>query len=157
MTKTRWLSVAAILCGLLGCPPALAAPITTGRQVIDINGTPMVVFTYRPAGCSDPALLLVFHGIARNARACRDDARVPAGGRAGVRQTRLSHLALPARRHRQGGRGAGCARMERHAGARSRRLGQEGRPLAYFLLGHSAGAQFLDRLAAFVPTEATRI
>jgi hypothetical protein len=34
---------------------------------------------------------------------------------------------------------------------------QEGRPLAYFLLGHSAGAQFLDRLAAFVPTEATRI
>jgi hypothetical protein len=34
---------------------------------------------------------------------------------------------------------------------------QEGRPLAYSLLGHSAGAQFLDRLAAFVPTEARRI
>jgi hypothetical protein len=32
-----------------------------------------------------------------------------------------------------------------------------GRPLAYSLLGHSAGAQFLDRLAAFVPTEARRI
>src|SRR5262245_7374656 len=75
MTKTRWFSVAAFLCGLLGCPPALAAPITTGRQVIDINGTPMVVFAYRPAGCSDPALLLVFHGIARNARTYRDDAR----------------------------------------------------------------------------------
>jgi len=75
MTKTRWFSVAAILCGLLGCPPVAAAPITTGRQVIDINGTPMVVFTYRPATCSDPALLLVFHGIARNARTYRDDAR----------------------------------------------------------------------------------
>jgi len=75
MTKTRCLSVAAILCGLLGCAPVLAAPITTGRQVIDINGTPMVVFTYRPAGCSDPALLLVFHGIARNAGTYRDDAR----------------------------------------------------------------------------------
>src|SRR5262249_61011522 len=35
----------------------------------------MVVFTYRPAGCSDPALLLVFHGIARNARTYRDAAR----------------------------------------------------------------------------------
>ena len=75
MTKTRWFSVAAILCGLLGCPPVLAAPITTGRQAIDINGTPMVVFTYRPATCSDPALLLVFHGIARNARTYRDGAR----------------------------------------------------------------------------------
>jgi hypothetical protein len=34
---------------------------------------------------------------------------------------------------------------------------QEERPLAYSLLGHSAGGQFLDRLAAFVPTEARRI
>ena len=75
MTTTRCLSVAAILCGLLGCPPALAAPIATGRQVIDINGAPMMVFTYRPGECSDPALLMVFHGVARNARTYRDDAR----------------------------------------------------------------------------------
>ena len=34
---------------------------------------------------------------------------------------------------------------------------QEGKPIAYSLLAHSAGAQFLDRLAAFVPTEAKRI
>jgi hypothetical protein len=34
---------------------------------------------------------------------------------------------------------------------------QEGKPLPYSLLAHSAGAQFLDRLAAFVPTEAKRI
>ena len=34
---------------------------------------------------------------------------------------------------------------------------QEGKTLAYSLLAHSAGAQFLDRLAAFVPTEAKRI
>src|SRR5262245_8922503 len=75
MPKTRCLAVAAILCGLLGYAPVLAAPITTGRQVIDINGTPMVVFTCRPAGCSDPALLLIFHGIARNAHTYRDDVR----------------------------------------------------------------------------------
>ena len=60
---------------LAGCAPVAAAPITTGRQVIDINGAPMVVFTYRPPECSDPALLLVFHGVARNARTYRDDAR----------------------------------------------------------------------------------
>jgi len=31
------------------------------------------------------------------------------------------------------------------------------RPIAYSLFGHSAGGQFVDRLAAFVPTEARRI
>src|SRR6516162_9533289 len=127
-TMTRGLSVAAILCGFLGGAPVAAAPITTGRQVIDINGAPMVVFTYRPGGCSDPALLMVFHGVARNARTYRDDARdrgppLPARRRAGIRQTRLSRLALPARRHRQGRGGAGGARLDRQAGARSRRLG----------------------------------
>src|SRR6516165_1290832 len=145
MTTTRCLSVAAILCGFLGCAPVAAAPITTGRQVIDINGAPMVVFTYRPDGCSDPALLMVFHGIARNARTYRDDARAIAD--------RLCLLviapvfdkrAFPAWRYQRGG-------IVKDA------VAQEGRPLAYSLLGHSAGAQFLDRLAAFVPTEARRI
>src|SRR6516162_9401302 len=150
MTKTRWFSVAAILCGLLGCPPVLAAPITTGRQAIDINGTPMVVFTYRPATCSDPALLLVFHGIARNARTYRDDARALAD--------RLSLLAVapvfdkrafPAWRYQRGGivkdgvvqnarEWSGTQVLDIIAWARA----QEGRPLAYSLLGHSAGAQF---------------
>src|SRR5499433_3880427 len=159
MTKTRCLAVAAILCGLLGCAPVLAAPITTGRQVIDINGTPMVVFAYRPAGCSDPALLLVFHGIARNARTYRDDARALAD--------RLCLLviapvfdkrAFPTWRYQRGGivkegvvqdarEWSGTQVLDLVAWA----------PLAYSLLGHSAGAQFLDRLAAFVPTEARRI
>src|SRR5262249_8676714 len=165
MTKTRWFSVAAILCGLLGCPPVAAALITTGRQMIDINGTPMVVFTYCPAGCSDPALLLVFHGIARNARTYRDDARALAD--------RLCLLviapvfdkrAFPTWRYQRGGivkegvvqdarEWSGTQVLDLVAWARA----QEGRPLAYSLLGHSAGAQFLDRLAALVPTEARRI
>ena len=149
MTKTRCLAVAAILCGLLGCAPVLAAPITTGRQVIDINGAPMVVFTYRLAGCSDPALLLVFHGIARNARTYRDDARVLAD--------RLCLLvvapvfdkrAFPNWRYQRGGivkdavvqnarDWTGTLVLDLIAWAR----GQEGRPLPYSLLGHSAGGQ----------------
>jgi dienelactone hydrolase len=169
MMQTRCLSVAAILCGLLGgllgCPPVLAAPITTGRQVIDINGTPMVVFTYRPAGCSNPALLLVFHGNARNARTYRDDARALAD--------RLCLLvvapvfdkrAFPTWRYQRGGivknavvqdarDWTGRLVLDLVAWARQ----QEGRSLPYSLLGHSAGGQFLDRLAAFVPTEARRI
>jgi hypothetical protein len=34
---------------------------------------------------------------------------------------------------------------------------EEGRTLAYSMIGHSAGAQFLARLAAFVPHDARRI
>src|SRR5262249_48825277 len=76
MMKTRYFSVAAMLYYyLLGPTPAVAVPIVTGRRVIDINGPRMVVFTYRLAGCSDPSLLMVFHGIARNARSYRDYAR----------------------------------------------------------------------------------
>jgi hypothetical protein len=165
MTTTRYLSVVAVLCGLLGWAPVAAAPIMTGRQVIDINGTPMVVFTYRPAGCSDPTLLLVFHGIARNARTYRDDARVLAD--------RLCLLviapvfdkrAFPTWRYQRGGivKGGVVQDARDWTGARVLDLvawarAQEGRPLAYSLLAHSAGAQFLDRLAAFVPTEARRI
>src|SRR5262245_64637830 len=72
---TRLATAAMMLGSLLGAMPLAAAPIETGRQIADVSGTPMVVFTYRPAGCSDPSLLMVFHGIARNARAYRDDGR----------------------------------------------------------------------------------
>jgi alpha-beta hydrolase superfamily lysophospholipase len=165
MTKTRCLSVAAILWGLLGSTPVVAAPIATGRQTIDIDGTPMAVFTYRPAGCSDPALLLVFHGVTRNARSYRDDARAIAD--------RLCLLvvapvfdkrAFPVWRYQRGGivkdavvqdarEWTGRVVLDLITWVRR----QEGRPLPYSLLGHSAGGQFLDRLAAFVPTEAKRI
>jgi hypothetical protein len=150
---------------LLGCAPVAAAPITTGRQVIDINGTPMVVFTYRPPACSDPALLMVFHGVARNARTYRDDARAIADRLCLlVLAPVFDKRAFPAWRYQRGGivkdavvqdarDWTGRLVLDLAAWARA----QEGRPLAYSLLGHSAGAQFLDRLAAFVPTEARRI
>jgi len=124
-----------------------------------------VVFTYRPGGCSDPALLMIFHGVARNARTYRDDAHAIA--------ERLCLLvvapvfdkrAFPAWRYQRGGivKDAVVQDARDWTGRLVLDLvawawAQEGRPLAYSLLGHSAGAQFLDRLAAFVPTEARRI
>ena len=64
-----------LVSALLGSTPILAGPIATGKQTADVNGTRMTVFTYRPAGCSDPSLLLVFHGARRDAADYRDDAR----------------------------------------------------------------------------------
>jgi dienelactone hydrolase len=147
--------------------PVAAEPIPTasGRQTVDLNGTRLAVFTYRPASCSDPPLLLVFHGNARNARSYRDDVRALADRDCLlVVAPRFDQRAFPVWRYQRGGIVKdGTAQNPRDFTGRLvpaivdwvRR--QEGRPLAYFLLGHSAGAQFLDRLAAFVPTDAKRI
>ena len=157
-----------VLSCLLGATPAATEPIPSGpgRQTVELNGTPMVVFTYRPAGCSDPSLLLVFHGVARNAADYRDDTRVLADRNCLLVVAPLfDKRAFPLWRYQRGGivkdgviqssarfgPANWCSRWS------TGRAGQEGRPLAYSLIGHSAGGQFLDRLAAFVPTEASRI
>jgi len=53
----RWTGGVVLLGSLLAAAPLAAAQIGTGRQMVDVNGTPLVVFTYRPAACSDPSLL----------------------------------------------------------------------------------------------------
>ena len=52
---------AVVLSSLLILTPLAAEPIAagTGQQIADVGGTRLPVFTYRPAGCSDPSLLLV--------------------------------------------------------------------------------------------------
>jgi pimeloyl-ACP methyl ester carboxylesterase len=162
---TRIATAAVMLGSLLGAMPLAAAPIETGRQIADVNGTPMVVFTYRPAGCSDPSLLMVFHGIARNARTYRDDARALADRLCLLVVAPLfDRQAFPGWRYQRGGivKGAAVQNARDFTGKLVLDLvdwvrRQEGRPIAYSLFGHSAGGQFVDRLAAFVPSEARRI
>lgn len=162
---TRVATAATMLGTLLGAMPLGAAPIETGRQIADVNGAPMVVFTYRPVGCSDLSLLLVFHGIARNARTYRDDARALADRLCLLVVAALfDRQAFPGWRYQRGGivKGAAVQDARDFTGRLVLDLvnwvrREEGRPIAYSLFGHSAGGQFLDRLAAFVPTEARRI
>jgi poly(3-hydroxybutyrate) depolymerase len=162
---TRVATAAVMLGTLLGAMPLGAAPIETGRQIADVNGAPMVVFTYRPAGCSDPSLLLVFHGIARNARTYRDDARALADRLCLLVVAPLfDRQAFPGWRYQRGGIVKGAALQDARDFTGRLVLDlvewvrrQEGRPIAYSLFGHSAGGQFVDRLAAFVPSEARRI
>ena len=158
--------LAAVLSCWLGAPSA-ADPITagTGKQTADANGTRITVFTYRPAGCADPSLLMVFHGGDRNPRSYRDDARALADQHCMLLVAPLfGKHTFPVWRYQQGAIVKdGVIQNPRDWTGRLvldlvdwiRK--QERRPLSYSLLGHSAGAQFLDRLAAFVPTEARRI
>jgi pimeloyl-ACP methyl ester carboxylesterase len=158
--------LAAILFCWLGAPSA-ADPIAAGagKQTADLNGTSITVFTYRPAGCADPSLLMIFHGVARTPRGYRDDARALADQRCMLLVAPLfDKRAFPVWRYQQGGivkdgviqnphDWTGRLVLDLADWARQ----QERRPLSYSLFGHSAGAQFLDRLVAFVPTEARRI
>jgi poly(3-hydroxybutyrate) depolymerase len=42
---------------------------------VDIDGAQIVVFTYRPVRCGNGPLLLVCHGMRRNAEGYRDHAQ----------------------------------------------------------------------------------
>jgi pimeloyl-ACP methyl ester carboxylesterase len=167
MRAIRPISAAAVLIGcLLGSTPIRAEPIATGRQTADANGTPIDVFTYRPGGCADPSLLLVFHGAQRDAADYRDYARPLADRHCLLVVAPLfDKHSFPSWRYQRGGivRKNGTVRNPRDwtgrlvPGLAEWARKQEGRPLAYSLIAHSAGGQFLSRVAAFVPTEAKRI
>lgn len=143
-----------------------AIPVGKGTQTADLDGTPIKVFTWRPNGCAVSEILLVFHGLARNAADYRDDA-IPLG----------QHLCLlvvaplfdktrfPTWRYQRGGivhDGAVEPVESRTVDLVPRLVAwvreQEKRPdLPYAMLGHSAGGQFLARVAAYVPNDATSI
>jgi pimeloyl-ACP methyl ester carboxylesterase len=157
-----------LLLGLLVAAPLVAEPIASGssEQTASLGGTRLPVFTYRPAGCPDPALLLVFHGAARDAENYRDYARGLADRRCMLLVAPLfDQHAFPSWRYQRGGivDKTGAVRDPRDWTGRlvldlvDWVRGQEGRSLPYSLIAHSAGGQFLNRLAAFVPTGARRI
>jgi hypothetical protein len=144
---------------------AAAEPIGTGRQTVDLHGTRLEVFSYRPQ-CTDPSLLLAFHGAQRDAEDYADFAR-PLADRLCtlVLAPRFDRKRFPSWRYQRGGivDDDGVVQRPRDFTGRlvldlvdwARR--QEGRPLAYSLIAHSGGGQFLDRLVAFVPNEAKRV
>jgi pimeloyl-ACP methyl ester carboxylesterase len=110
-------------------------------------------------------LLLVFHGVARNARSYRDYTRPLADRNCLILVAPLlGQHDFPGWRYQRGGivKDGVVQNPQDWTGRLVLALvdwvhQQEGRPLAYSLLGHSAGGQFLERLAAFVPTQARRI
>ena len=151
-------------------PPTYAAalaPIGAGanQYTIAVGGEDMTVFTYRPTNCANPSLLLVFHGLGRNAAGYRDSARPIADRLCMIVVTPLfDEKRFPHWRFQHGGIAKHGAVQPTNVWTGPRMLEivdlvrrTEGRDLDYYMLGHSAGAQFLSRLAAFVPNQAKRI
>jgi poly(3-hydroxybutyrate) depolymerase len=147
---------------------AVAGPLPygTSQQTAKLpSGTSLEIFTYRPDGCETSSMLLVFHGLHRNVAGYRDHARALADANCMLVVAPLfDKERFPGWRYQLGGI------VERREVKDQRQWTgnlvlelvewvkrKEGRCLEYSMIGHSAGGQFLSRLAAFVPTEAHRI
>jgi pimeloyl-ACP methyl ester carboxylesterase len=162
----RWMLALGIL---LLCANAnvVAAPIPTGnsKQIARIVGMPIQLFIYRPA-CRKPNLLLVFHGLSRRVHSSLKSAQ-PIADRLCLIEVVpfFDKKRFPSWRYQLGGivnpnmvvqprsQWTVHAVAKLVAWARAK----EGRALDYWLIGHSAGGQFLSRVAAFDKTNAKRI
>lgn len=144
-----------------------ATPIGEGHATARIEGQGIEVFTYRPSGCALPSILFVFHGSGRTAESYRDAAR-PLADKAclTIYAPLFDKDRFPNWRYQRGG----IVREGEVQPQESWTVGvvddlidwaqeQEGRPDAdVYLFGHSAGGQFLSRMAAYEPlSEARRI
>jgi dienelactone hydrolase len=160
-----WLALAGA--GCLGAAPASAdaIPVGDGQQTASISGVALEVFTYRPAGCTPRAVLLVFHGVGRNPDGYRDHAKPLADAACGVVVAPYFDKArFPSRLYQYGGVAQdGTAVPAGHrtvdliaplAAWAESTVGGTG--LQLVLIGHSAGAQFLGRVAAFAPPAGAR-
>jgi poly(3-hydroxybutyrate) depolymerase len=137
-----------------------------GQQTVELEGVPLQIFTYRPTGCSLSGALLVFHGLARNASQYRDYA-IPLAERLCMLTVAplFDKARFTAWAYQQGGIIYNGAVQPRESWTvqfvprlvswiRSREHRAE---LPYALIGHSAGGQFLSRVAAFADCAARQI
>lgn len=161
------LVLATVLATPFAAGPVQALDTGAGRLRVELEGESFEVFTYRPAGCAAPSLLLVFHGNGRGAESYRDSAEEIADRGCFVIYAPLfDEDRFPSWRYHRGGVAHdGELQPEADWTVRFAALfvewarRTEDRPDApVFLFGHSAGGQFLSRVAAYaLPERVSRI
>lgn len=142
-------------------------PQTPGDFQFELShaGRAIQVFGHRPVGYAGGPLLVLFHGASRDARGYRDGARklaekfgmllvVPEFDRARFDVQAYQEGGILKDGKVQPPSAWTFSYLQPLLDEVSRR---EGKKLPYYLAGHSAGAQFLVRLAAFHPNEARRM
>lgn len=142
-----------------------AIPTGDATLTVNLEGTRLKIFTYKPKSFDQGPMLLVFHGTNRKARDYRNDARGMAR-RFGalVVAPEFDRERFPNARYNRGG----LLRDDNTTAPRSewtwslipglaeQLRTREGRPeMPYYLIGHSAGGQFVERLTAFMSTGAS--
>ena len=139
---------------------AEALPVGPGEMTLDV-GLPLQVFTYKPPTYRGGPLIVVFHGVGRNAEEYRNFA-IALGERFGaiVAAPLFDKERFPLEAYQRGGILKDGVLQPREAWtyALVPRLvdalrTREGRPaLPFYFIGHSAGGQFVVRLAAMAGT-----
>ncbi len=146
--------------------PPTGLPDGTATVCADILGTELELFTYKPASYRGEKMLVVLHGVLRNADEYRDHACALAD-RHGmlVVAPRFDNERFPSRRYQRGGLLDAAGRAQAPAqwtyaflpAIAAEIRAREGRPtLPFWIIGHSAGGQFVARMSAFQVTGAVR-
>ena len=143
-----------------------ALPVGKSTVQVQFGEIPLKLFAYKPRGFSDGPLLMVFHGVLRNAEEYRDDA-MEMGDRfqALVIAPLFDEPTFPKPKYQYGGivRDNKATPRDEWTGeyinriAKEIRLREKRSDMPLYLIGHSGGGQFLIRAAAFVQTDAKRI
>ena len=145
-----------------------AAPIPTGLSHFEVGtgNSAITVFTYKPKGYHGGPLVMVFHGLLRNAEDyCRNCIPLAERNNVIIAAPLFSTNQYDNEEYQRGGviRKGVVQPRENWSYARLPAIIEavrqaEAKPaLPYYFLGHSGGGQFLMRLAALYPMEAKRI
>lgn len=148
--------------------PDLGLKLPVGRNLsrMAFHENVIRVFSYKPADYQDGPLLVVMHGMDRNAEDYRDRAVVMADQfHALVVAPEFDLKQFPIEAYQRGGvmKDGKAQPAEKWTFkavsdlVKNVRAVQHKPDLPYYVIGHSAGGQILTRLAAFLPGDATRI
>jgi pimeloyl-ACP methyl ester carboxylesterase len=143
-------------------------PIPAGKAEVELrlSDFPLTVYTYRPANYDRGPIVIVCHGVLRNADEYRDHA-VTLGDRLGamIVAPKFDLERFPLEKYQYGGivqDGSAVPLAERTGSYIGRIVAEirrrEQQPdLPYYMIGHSGGGQFAFRCTAFAPCEARGI
>jgi hypothetical protein len=156
-----------LLMSLLMAEPT-STSIPVGKSMVEarFGEVSLKLFTYKPPNYSAGPMLMVFHGVLRNADEYRDDS-VEMGDRfrALIVAPLFDDTIFPKPKYQFAGilNEGKAASSDEWTGEYINRITKdirmrENQPdMPLYLIGHSGGGQFLVRTSAFVKTEATRI
>lgn len=162
------LIVAASGLALLVVGNVMAAPLPTGfgRLTVGAGTNAITVFTYKPQSYSNGPLVVVFHGLLRNAEEyCHHAAPIAERYNVLIAAPLFETNRFSNEDYSRGGVFKKHVLRPREEWTFARvpgivdavRAGEGNPTLRYYFVGHSAGGQFVMRLAGLYPTEAVRI
>lgn len=148
---------------------AAAAPFPSGKSTVEVDfgGTVLTLWVYKPDSYTVDGFILLFHGASRAAESYRDNSvgfAETSGRLVVVPEFDLERF--PNRLYQQGGvfreDGSFADAAERTFAyvpqlVQHIRTQEHDANLPHVMLGYSAGAQFVARMAAFLETDAERL